>query len=238
MCKEDNLKNLTCVNSSCSSARLTGQNSLNFLNNLLISDLSSLSEKIFHFSALCNPKGRIVSTLWVRINGKESIDLIFPKNMPSLLSYFKMRTFRQKIEIQLIDSNIVVDNKANSIDLSSSFKCEQDYSNIDDFYVYLFNQGLPWVDFNNTEKFIPQHVNLDRHENVMNFKKGCYPGQEIIARMKYLGKIKKRMKLLTFKNEKEASDFAQKSKPVSPIIFNKKLAKYQLQIIESLQQSD
>lgn len=37
-------------------------------------------------------------------------------------------------------------------------------------------------------------VNLDRIEGV-SFKKGCYPGQEIVARTHYLGKIKRRMYL-------------------------------------------
>jgi len=42
------------------------------------------------------------------------------------------------------------------------------------------------------EAFIPQSINLDLSDGV-NFKKGCYPGQEIIARVKYRGKPKTRM---------------------------------------------
>lgn len=42
------------------------------------------------------------------------------------------------------------------------------------------------------EAFIPQSINLDLTDGV-NFKKGCYPGQEIIARVKYRGKPKTRM---------------------------------------------
>ena len=41
-------------------------------------------------------------------------------------------------------------------------------------------------------KFIPQSVNLDLIDAV-NFKKGCYTGQEIVARTHYLGKVKRRM---------------------------------------------
>lgn len=43
-----------------------------------------------------------------------------------------------------------------------------------------------------SEAFVPQMVNLDRIGGV-NFKKGCYPGQEIVARSHYLGKLKRRM---------------------------------------------
>jgi len=44
------------------------------------------------------------------------------------------------------------------------------------------------------DKFIPQSLNLDVI-NAINFKKGCYTGQEIVARTHYLGKPKRRMYL-------------------------------------------
>ena len=44
------------------------------------------------------------------------------------------------------------------------------------------------------EQFVPQMANLDLI-GAINFKKGCYPGQEIVARMHYLGKLKRRMYL-------------------------------------------
>ena len=44
------------------------------------------------------------------------------------------------------------------------------------------------------DKFIPQSLNLDLIDAV-NFKKGCYTGQEIVARTHYLGKPKRRMYL-------------------------------------------
>jgi tRNA-modifying protein YgfZ len=42
------------------------------------------------------------------------------------------------------------------------------------------------------EQFVPQMVNFEAVGGV-NFKKGCYPGQEIVARSQYLGKLKRRM---------------------------------------------
>ncbi len=55
--------------------------------------------------------------------------------------------------------------------------------------------GLPTVFTQNSEAFVPQMANLELVGGV-NFKKGCYPGQEIIARMHYLGTLKRRMYLL------------------------------------------
>jgi folate-binding protein YgfZ len=40
--------------------------------------------------------------------------------------------------------------------------------------------------------FVAQTVNLDL-VGAINFRKGCYPGQEIVARMQYLGRLKERM---------------------------------------------
>jgi hypothetical protein len=52
--------------------------------------------------------------------------------------------------------------------------------------------GIPGVYPETSEAFVPQMANLEVIGGV-NFKKGCYPGQEIVARMQYLGKLKQRM---------------------------------------------
>jgi len=52
--------------------------------------------------------------------------------------------------------------------------------------------GIPIVTTATQEEFIPQMINFDLIGGV-SFKKGCYPGQEIVARTHYLGKIKRRM---------------------------------------------
>jgi folate-binding protein YgfZ len=54
--------------------------------------------------------------------------------------------------------------------------------------------GIPTVLPQTQEQFVPQMANLDL-VGAINFKKGCYPGQEIVARMHYLGKLKRRMYL-------------------------------------------
>ena len=53
-------------------------------------------------------------------------------------------------------------------------------------------EGIPVILKTAQEQFIPQMVNLDIVGGV-SFKKGCYPGQEIVARTQYLGKVKRRM---------------------------------------------
>lgn len=51
--------------------------------------------------------------------------------------------------------------------------------------------GLAWVRGATVEQFVPQMINLELLGGV-NFQKGCYPGQEIVARSQYRGTIKRR----------------------------------------------
>ena len=52
--------------------------------------------------------------------------------------------------------------------------------------------GIPQIYPQTVETFIPQMLNLDLVDG-LSFTKGCYPGQEIVARLRYLGKVKQRM---------------------------------------------
>jgi folate-binding protein YgfZ len=54
------------------------------------------------------------------------------------------------------------------------------------------NAGIPMIVSATQEQFVPQMVNLEAIGGV-SFQKGCYPGQEIVARSQYLGKLKRRM---------------------------------------------
>lgn len=54
--------------------------------------------------------------------------------------------------------------------------------------------GIPVITPATQEEFVPQMVNLDLIGGV-SFEKGCYPGQEIVARMHYRGTLKQRMYL-------------------------------------------
>ena len=54
--------------------------------------------------------------------------------------------------------------------------------------------GLPRIVMATQDRFVPQMLNLEALGGV-DFKKGCYPGQEVVARSQYLGKLKRRMTL-------------------------------------------
>ncbi|MEY8264603.1 MAG: hypothetical protein RPR98_10380 [Bermanella sp.] len=56
----------------------------------------------------------------------------------------------------------------------------------------LIEHGLAQLSRENSEKFIPQMLNLGQ-TGAVSFSKGCYTGQEIVARMEYLGKLKRHL---------------------------------------------
>jgi len=70
--------------------------------------------------------------------------------------------------------------------------------------------GIPEIVPATQEAFVPQMVNLDSLDGI-NFKKGCYTGQEIVARTHYLGKVKRRTQLAHINTEEipQAGDTIQ-----------------------------
>lgn len=52
--------------------------------------------------------------------------------------------------------------------------------------------GIPTIELSTAEQFVPQMINFELLGGV-NFQKGCYPGQEVVARSQYRGILKRRM---------------------------------------------
>jgi hypothetical protein len=50
--------------------------------------------------------------------------------------------------------------------------------------------GLPWIDAGTSGLFLPQELDLERW-NGLSYSKGCYPGQEVVARLRYRGTVKR-----------------------------------------------
>ena len=56
-------------------------------------------------------------------------------------------------------------------------------------------RGFSWIYAETQEQFVAQMANMECI-GAVSFNKGCYPGQEIVARTQYLGKLKRRMSLV------------------------------------------
>lgn len=62
--------------------------------------------------------------------------------------------------------------------------------------------GIPSIATAVAERYVPQMLNLDRLD-ALSFDKGCYPGQEVVARVRHLGSVKRRMR--RYASEAEAT---------------------------------
>ena len=71
---------------------------------------------------------------------------------------------------------------------------------LDDWNNLNILDGIPEIYPTTQEVFIPQSLNMDLIEGI-NFKKGCYTGQEIVARTHYLGRVKRRMYRVFIKSQ-------------------------------------
>ncbi|WP_157981105.1 tRNA-modifying protein YgfZ [Aliidiomarina haloalkalitolerans] len=76
--------------------------------------------------------------------------------------------------------------------LPASFKVQGQLNHQSWWQALHIEQGWPWLGTEHQGEFVPQMVNLDKIGGI-NFKKGCYIGQETVARMHYKGQNKRRL---------------------------------------------
>jgi len=77
---------------------------------------------------------------------------------------------------------------------------------IEDWGMACIDSALPEIFSITSEKLVPQMLNLDIDEIGVNFSKGCYPGQEVVARLHYLGSAKRRLFAFESNSEINISD--------------------------------
>ena len=83
-------------------------------------------------------------------------------------------------------------NGAGAVELWQQFSEQLDIADFGSWRLSEIRAGIPTIYPATSEEFVLQMANLGALGGV-SFKKGCYPGQEIVARMQYLGKLKRRM---------------------------------------------
>jgi len=151
---------------------VTGADAFDFLQAQLATDLDKLqqdSDAGPYRSAWCNPKGRVICTPRVRKTG-DGFELSIPADLgESVLQRLTMFRFRAKVEIELTAGP----------DSNAAAQLEK------------LQAGIPDIALAQSEKFTPHMLNLDLLDMV-SVDKGCYPGQEIVARTHFRGASKRR----------------------------------------------
>jgi hypothetical protein len=164
-----------------STIKVSGQDAFVFLQGQLTNDLRRLDAEPEILAAWCNPKGRVIwfGTVSASDNG---FDLSAPTaTAADIVSRLTVFRFRSKVELAVVDEETTVDP------------------------VFLIQNGYPFIGAAQVEHFTPHMLNLDLLDAI-SYDKGCYTGQEIVARTHYKGATRRRTLRFTSASPVAAGD--------------------------------
>jgi len=197
--------------------KISGPDALKFLQGQCTCNFMELEAAHWLRGAHCNPKGRILFSFVASKLDDESIGLRVPADvaedaLADLKKYIVFSKATAQIESSIaiygvIDNSIPLDNlQASTIidhgaGLQEMWLTKTSHSGIElnptqarQWDIRYMSLGFIDVDKRLRANFLPQDLNYDL-SGAVNFKKGCYTGQEIVARMHYRGSAKKRLAL-------------------------------------------
>jgi len=196
-----------------------GPDAASFLQNQVTSDVGDLKHGFAYRSGYCNPKGRLIATLWL-IKSEENIVALLPYTvLMDFVQRIKRFIMRSQVTISELPDAFVMGLIKQGEDSPPVGRCEavindsmsfvlvdtKDPSDevqvlirstrLDDenrWFCETIKAGFIDIEGETQEQFLPQWINLQANGGV-SFSKGCYPGQEIVARTKYLGEVKRKL---------------------------------------------
>jgi folate-binding protein YgfZ len=190
-------------------ARFRGPDATAFLQAQLTADIGALGPGDSTFAAFCTPRGQVLALLLVCREGDEFLVAGSARLLPSVLERLQVYVFRSRVEFALEPELQVFGIPQESqgpafepgeIGLRYAFSpgsgeaSEQTAA----WRRSELERNICWLDEATSEKFIPQMLGYDRI-GALSFSKGCYPGQEIVARARYLGRVKRKPLLLALR---------------------------------------
>ena len=195
--------------------KISGKDSGEFIQNQFSNDIEKLNHSSIQINAYCQHQGKIIGLFWV-MRYEDNFLLSFPLDLADVI--------KSRLQIFIIMSDVIIEDISASYSQiglidekhSNAYSINDSLSLIIDNTIDKFNSkieentewilaciksSLPEVFLATSEKFVPQMLNLDVNEIGVNFSKGCYPGQEVVARLHYLGSAKRR--LFSFQSDHE-----------------------------------
>jgi hypothetical protein len=198
--------------------QVAGADARAFLHAQLTNDIQNLAPGMARYAGWCSPKGRLLATFLV-VPGPEGFLLQLSRDLvPVVAKRLSMFILRSKAKITDASGQwtqyglwneapgelLCVSEKDGAITVrieadrglllvpqenSSSYKPD---ISADEWALAEVRAGRPLIVLSTQDQFVPQMVNLELAGGV-DFRKGCYPGQEIVARAQYRGAVKRRM---------------------------------------------
>jgi len=202
--------------------RAQGADAATFLHSQLTQDFALLDREHARLAGFCTAKGRLLATMVAWRQGEDEILLALPaETLAATLKRLSMFVLRAKCKLSdasaefavygLLDTpavgawTLARDGDAVQIALPGSGRALRvqpagapaptgSPATLDDWAWAETEAGMAWVRGATVEAFVPQMINFEVLGGV-SFKKGCYPGQEIVARSQYRGTIKRRLQV-------------------------------------------
>ena len=170
-------------NLAFSSFTLNGVDAQKFLQGQVTLNVAALAENVTRYTAICSLKGRIQFGLWLKKLNPESFEIVttqdqseeFAKHIKKFGAFSKM-----KLEQTAQVFPTLTDD-------STDFSPTETDINI--WQLQAIEAGQAWISATTAELFQPQELRLHQREGV-HYDKGCYIGQEIIARLWFKAKPK------------------------------------------------
>ena len=160
---------------------IEGDDAKTFLQGQLTNDLNALSLGDSQWTAHCNIKGRVIALfeLW-QLDTHHFVARIPTDLVDTVVKTLQRYVFRSKVTFEVQAAETLPDVPNGEL---NTFLAEQ------------FKQGFADINNSNTAHFLTHELNLIPL-NATSLTKGCFIGQEIVARMHYLGKQKKQCVML------------------------------------------
>jgi folate-binding protein YgfZ len=196
-------------------ARFSGPDAGRFLHAQLSADIAGLASGKAVFACYCSPRGQVISLLLVCRECDAYFVVGANELLPAVLRRFGMFVLRSKVEFAIesemkvfghaVEESATVEGgifKPEAVDLAYllSDQSQPADGNEEDWRVLELKNNVTWLEPATSEKFIPQMLGFDGI-GAVSFSKGCYPGQEIVARARYLGKVKRKPLLVATAEE-------------------------------------
>ena len=153
---------------------VSGVDAEEFLQGQLTADLQQLGASEPQRSAWCNPKGRVICVM-ILARQADGYGLTLPTELAEhVVQRLTVFRFRAKVEFDI-----------QTVDMGSA-------QDLDDLRLDQLRSGMPEIYGAQSEQFTPHMLNLDLL-GAVSLEKGCYTGQEIIARTHFRGATKRRL---------------------------------------------
>ena len=227
---------------------ISGEDAGELLQGQMTQDVRKLEDEKIHITSFCNVQGRVIASSFIQ-ERNEQYDLILSSEIiDELENHLQRYILRSKVLIEQSDektfgaykSDINEDSKEcrslkndpkRVLTLSSQVPESIDnFITSEEWIRCDIENSIAIINKESTEKFIPQMLNLDILDAV-SFSKGCYTGQEVVARVQHRGKIKQRM--FKFKTENEdlishGSEIQHESKKVGTVVISELIDNYSI----------